>query len=218
MKPVENSNILFFHPKKQQWYIARDPLHALGTPDMIDGKDNSGTGPGMLFARTLADNSYIKTGLIPTAVGGAPIDPFGPDGELYNRSLMLTKKAIECSPVPTRLRAILWLQGESDAVEDRYKSYEPKLHDLVDRYRRDLKGPALPFIACTIGSFVHRGPFQYAEEINNLLLALPDHRQNTACIDARDLTGHIGDFLHYDLTSQEEIGKRFCEAYQALTQ
>jgi hypothetical protein len=54
MKPVENRSILFFHPKKQQWYIARDPLHALGTPDMIDGSDNSGPGPGMSFARTLA--------------------------------------------------------------------------------------------------------------------------------------------------------------------
>jgi hypothetical protein len=164
MEPIENKNILFFHSKELNWYIARDPLHAQGVPDLIDGDDNSGTGPGITFGQCLTEkNNQMKIGLIPSAVGGAPIDPFGLGGELYNRSLMLTEKAVTSSPLPTRLRAVLWLQGESDAVEDKYETYEPKLLDLVDRYRADFKDPNLPFIACTIGSFVHKGPFIYGK-------------------------------------------------------
>jgi hypothetical protein len=217
MEPQENSNILFLHSKELNWYVARDPLHAQGVPDLLDGSDNSGTGPGMTFARSLmASNPDIKIGLIPAAVGGAPIDSFGPDGELYSRSLLLTKKAIKDSPTPTRLKAILWLQGESDAMEERYQSYEGKLLNLVHRFRADLNNPTLPFIACTIGSFIYKGPFQYAKKINDVLLSLPQKCDYTACVDARDLKGHIGDAMHYDIESQLEIGKRFADAYRLI--
>jgi hypothetical protein len=214
MAPEENKKILFFHSKKERWYVARDPLHAQGVPDLIDGADNSGTGPAMTFARCLAEKDpQRKVGLIPTAVGGAPIDGYGPLGALYTRSLLLTRNAVERAGIETKLRAILWLQGESDATEERYGSYEANLLDFVDRCRADLRNPELPFIACTIGSFVQKGDFQYGKEINDVLLSLPQKREHTACVDARDLTGHIGDAMHYDLSSQTEIGKRFAEAY-----
>lgn len=218
MKPQENKNILFFHSKQRQWNIARDPLHAQGTPDRIDGSDNSGTGPGMSFARTLAQHdAKLKIGLIPGAVGGAPIGSYGKDKKLYQRSLELTRQAVEevakHSKLKTRIKAILWLQGESDSTKPLYQSYESKLLDMIDRYRSDLKNPTLPFIACTLGSYINKGPFQHVKETNKVLLGLPEKRKHTACIDARDLKGHIGDKLHYDTESQIEIGKRFAAAY-----
>ena len=64
------------------------------------------------------------------------------------------------------------------------------------------------------GSYINKGPFQFVEETNKVLLAPPKKRKHTACIDARDLKGHIGDKLHYyDTESQIEIGKRFAAAY-----
>ena len=217
MKPKEDRRILFLHAKKLQWYIARDPLHATGTPDRIDGSDNAGTGPGMSFARTLARNDEaLNIGLIPAAVGGAPIDAYGKDGKLYTRSLMMTRRAMQRSPLKTRLRALLWLQGESDATPQHHAGYETKLLDLVDRYRNDLAIPELPFLACTIGSFITSKRFNQWEAINKVLLRLPEQRQHTACIDARDLQGHIGDRLHYDTPSQIKIGKRFAAAFMRL--
>jgi hypothetical protein len=219
MKPVENKNIVFFHSKQQQWYIARDPLHAQGTPDRIDGSDNSGTGPGMSFAQTLAQqDKQLKIGLIPGAVGGAPIGSYGKNKKLYQRSLELTQEAIKQSRIKTSVKAILWLQGESDSTKSLHDSYEGKLLDMIDRYRRDLKKPTLPFIACTLGSYINKGPFQHVKEVNKVLLALPEKRKHTACVDARDLQGHIGDRLHYDTASQLEIGKRFAAAYLKMTQ
>ena len=214
LKPTINPNIIFFHSTECKWYIARDPIHALGTPDLIDGNDNAGTGPGISFANHLIKNSSIKTiALIPTAVGGAPIDSFSKEGNCYLRSLELCKKGLEALGPKASLKGILWLQGESDSSEERYVSYEQKLHNLVDRYRKDLNSNMLPLIACTIGSFIYKENFKHSKKVNEVLMNLPNHKKNTLCIDALDLDGHIGDFLHYDENAQFEIGKRYANAY-----
>ncbi len=222
MEPTTNTKLFFLHPTKLQWFIARDPLHALGTPDKIDGSDNSGTGPGMSFATALLEQKdQGPVGLIPAAKGGVPISSYAPDGKLYKLSLTMLKQAREQSPTPTKLKAILWLQGESDSMNKaQLEAYEAQLLDLVDRYRRDLKQPELPFIACTIGSFIAESSkakrFKHTRDINEILLRLPTKRKHTACVDARDLKGHIGDSLHYNTESQIEIGKRFAKVYRTL--
>ncbi|MFU8849292.1 MAG: sialate O-acetylesterase, partial [Opitutales bacterium] len=130
-------------------------------------------------------------------------------------------QAKESAPPKSELRAILWLQGESDARNaEQVAAYEAQLLDLIDRYRRDLGDPKLPFIACTIGSFIADGTkakrFPFSESINEILLSLPEKREHTACIDARDIKGHIGDHLHYNADAQIEIGRRFAKAYLIL--
>ncbi len=217
-KPVTNERNLFFHPREQQWFVSRDPLHSAGTPDLIDGSDNAGTGPGMSFAMTLLKKDpKLAIGLIPAAVGGASINAYKKD--LFERSLMFVAKGREQSPIRTEIKAILWLQGESDSTEGGYTSYEAKLLDLVDRYRAELKNPELPFIACTIGSFIHpHKRFTRSREINEILLKLPSKRKHTACIDARDLKVTTGDKLHYGKESQIEIGRRFAATYLELVE
>ena len=219
MKPITNDRNLFFHQKKENWYIARDPLHASGTPDLIDGSDNSGTELGMTFAMTLLENKPdMSIGLIPAAVGGAAINLYKEEGKLYTRSLALLSNAQKKSPIKTEIKAILWLQGESDSFDDdRHLSYEENILSLVDRYRKDLNNPELPFIACTIGSFLDKKRFAHSDEINKILLNLPSKRMNTACVDARDITDTIGDKVHFSTKAQKEIGKRFAAAYLKLT-
>ncbi len=222
LNSATDARILFLHPTERKWFVARDPLHAVGTPDAIDGSDNSGTGPGMSFSKSLLGHSPdAAIGLVPAAKGGVPIKTYAPAGDLYTLSLEMLEDAAECSPRPTVVRAILWLQGESDAMtEAQVAVYEERLLDLVDRYRRDLKNPDLPVIVCTIGSFIAESDkakrFRFTGEINEILLRLPQKRRLTACVDARDLKGHIGDSLHYNSTSQQEIGRRFAKAYRDL--
>ncbi|MGB0258225.1 MAG: sialate O-acetylesterase [Coraliomargarita sp.] len=219
MQPTTHPRNLFFHSKKEQWFVSRDPLHAYGTPDLIDGSDNAGTGPAMSYAMTLLEQDPdLAIGLVPAAVGGARISLYKEGGKLYERSLMLLKEAQVQAPLKAEVKAILWLQGESDSTEEGYLSYEQKLLDLVDRYRADLNNPELPFIACTIGSFLHpHRKFTRTREINEILMSLPSKRKYTACVDARDLSGHIGDKVHYSKEAQVEIGKRFAAAYLKLT-
>ena len=49
------------------------------------------------------------------------------------------------------------------------------------------------------------------------LLFLPKCLPHTACVDARDLNGHIGDFIHYNTESQKVMGQRSAEEYLKLS-
>ena len=185
MKPETDKKILFFHPNEETWFVARDPLHATGTPDKLDRRDNAGTGPGLSFAKAIAGKGPdVGIGLIPAAHGGAPMNLYNEGQKLYTRSLEMTRMAIDQAEGEAQaVRAILWLQGESDSLRrETVDAYEAKLLSLVDRYRRDFNNPELPFIACTIGSFIHddeakRARFPFTREINEILLALPNRRR-----------------------------------------
>ncbi len=213
--------IQMFTMRDDQWCTASDPLHASGVADAVDGSDNAGVGPGMSFARSLRrDDPQAVIGLIPGAAGGSWIElwrsghPKGFFDEAVRRGLLALSSDSATKP---RLKAILWLQGESDSTDGRYQLYEEKLVQLVDSLREKFNDPELPFIACTIGTFITPHPkFKHVREINDILLSLPELRPFTATVDARDLTGHIGDRLHYDTRSQEIIGERFAEKYRKI--
>jgi hypothetical protein len=43
-------------------------------------------------------------------------------------------------------------------------------------------------------------------------------RPHTACVDARDLKGHIGDNVHFDTDAQNAIGRRYAEQLKKLAE
>ena len=217
----DNPRIVMLHMRNDQWYFARDPLHMAGVADKIDGSSNAGVGPGMSFARAVvAREPDVMVGLIPCAVGGSKIALWqkGAPHSLYDEAVRRAKLALASgAPGQTRIRAALWLQGESDSKQETYEAYPAKLLKVVDTLRADLALPELPFIACTIGSFIAtKAAYPRTKEINNDLRALPEHRPHTTCVDAHDLKGNIGDNLHYNTESQLAIGRRYAEKLFAL--
>ncbi|MEM6916803.1 MAG: sialate O-acetylesterase [Verrucomicrobiota bacterium] len=210
-EPLNHPRIAMMHLKKDGWYLARHPLHLTGNPETFRGHDNAGVGPGLEFAVTLLEKEpKTRIGLIPAARGGSAIRLWSETGALYLEAIRKAKLALEEGPEgKTRLRAVLWLQGEADSKVESLPAYPDALHDLVDRLRKDLENPELPFLACTIGEMKADDEEVQRKEMNRLLLDLPNHRPFTACVDARDLKGHIGDSVHYDTESMEEIGRRF---------
>jgi hypothetical protein len=218
-----NPRIVMMHMTNDQWYVAQHPLHMTGQPDAIDGSSNAGVGPGGAFAETVLDRTPgVMVGLIPCAVGGSKVAQWqkGVNRSLYDEALRRARLALQVTaPVKAQIRAALWLQGESDSKDDLYGRYEENLLKVVDTLRADLALPDLPFIACTIGSFIASKAEAYprTKEVNEILLALPKKRQHAACVDARDLTGNIGDNLHYNTESQTVIGQRYADTYLQLT-
>jgi hypothetical protein len=210
--------IMMMHLRNDAWYVARHPLHLTGDPDTFEGHDNAGVGPGLAFAEAmLAADPTARIGLIPAAKGGSKIGLWSGQRPLYQEAIRRTKLALEAGPAGrTRLRAVLWLQGESDAEPALAEAYAGALHSLVDRLRADLGDPNLPFIACTIGEMREGEPGRLSSAINETLIELPRHRPRTACVDARDLRGHIGDKLHVDSATAEEIGRRYAAALREL--
>lgn len=222
--PTEQSTdpgIIYMNMGNDQWYVARHPLHKAGVPDLIDGSDNAGVGPGLAFAQAmLAEDSTTRIALVPGAHGGSWIQLWAKNGRFYTPALRRAKQALSDFPEgKARIAGVLWLQGESDSLENRYAVYAAKLQDLVQRLRADLNEPELPFVACTIGTFIKpKGKYLYVEQINADLLALPGKLPFTACVDARDLKdGHIGDYMHYNTAAQDVIGARFARKFQTFT-
>lgn len=214
-----NPLIVNMNMADNQWYVAEHPLHKAGVPDTIDGSDNAGVGPGLNFAQTLvARNDKVMIALIPVAQGGSWIDLWRAGSENYEMAIRKAKKALTDFPDgKARIAGALWLQGESDTLEGRYAAYPEKLTSLIQRLRSDLNDPELPFIACTIGTFIlPKGKYLHVTEINNTLLSLPERIPHTACVDARDLKGHLGDFMHYNTESQQIIGERYADEYFQL--
>ncbi|MEM7602735.1 MAG: sialate O-acetylesterase [Verrucomicrobiota bacterium] len=210
-EPFNDPNFIMMHLKTDDWFHARHPLHLTGDPETFKGHDNAGVGPGLAFAQEIAKaSSDSRIGLIPAARGGSAISLWSETGKLYLEAIRKTQLALSQGPEgTTRLRAVLWLQGEADSKVSRLPTYAASLNDVVDRLRADFSQPDLPFIACTIGEMNEDTDEVKRSVMNLLLLDLPNQRANTACVDARDLTGHIGDKVHFDTASQEEMGRRF---------
>jgi hypothetical protein len=218
----EDERLVMLHLKNDQWYRARHPLHMVGEPDSLDGSDNAGVGPGLDFARRVA-RTYPKSrlGLIPAAVGGSNINLWIKGGRLYEEAMRRTKLALAQGPAGrTRLRGILWLQGESDARDTRYQVYEEKLDSMIESMRAELGQPDLPFVAATVAPVVEtklmQQRFPHRAEINEILLGLAERVTTATCVDTRDLKSHIGDNLHFDTPAQAEIGRRMALAWLAL--
>jgi len=218
-QPKRDPHIVMMHLRDDQWYLARHPLHLVGDARTFQGADNAGVGPGLSFAEVLSRREpAARIGLIPCAVGGTSIDRWTKGARLYDEALRRARLALQTtSPLKARIRGVLWLQGEADANEKALAGYEAKLLKLVDDLRADLANPDLPFIACTIGEMRPDAEGQKKAEMNKLLLSLPSKRPHTACVDARDLKGNIGDNVHYDTASQTAIGRRFAAKYFELT-
>ncbi len=210
--------IVMMHLKNDQWYLAQHPLHLAGDPVTFKGAGNEGVGPGLAFARKIAESdSRAMIALVPCAVGGSRLELWMKGAKLYENAIRRARLALSASSsVPVVLKGALWLQGEADAKPELQPTYQQRLVQMIGDLRTDLGLPNLPFIAATIGEFNdHAGPTDKTR-INEALLTLPQVCPQTACADARDLKGHIGDRVHYSAESANAIGERMAAEYLEL--
>lgn len=188
-----------------RWVVATDPVH-FDKPSIV------GVGPAINFAKEMVgDSKRVKIGLIPCALGGSPIKVWGP-GEVYLKTFHPYDDAIARTKLAMQkgvLNGILWHQGESDNDSVHALIYMSKLKVLIERLRKELNQPALPFVAGEIGYF-NKDNF-----INPVIDQLPHHVANTAVVSAKGLTDK-GDQLHFNTESARELGKRYADAMKAL--
>lgn len=209
--PLRDPVIVMMHKKTDEWFIARHPLHLVGDPRTFQGHDNAGVGPGLAFGRAMAkENPAVRIGLVPCAVGGSHIALWQPGAKLYEDAVRRAKLAVESGPKgKTRIAGAIWLQGESDANNERINLYKESLHKMIEGLRKELNESELPFVVTTILEL--RPDVELRKSINEKLMALPDEIPHTGAVDGRDLTGHIGDMVHIDTPGQNEIGRRFAK-------
>jgi hypothetical protein len=187
-EPLRNPQIIMMHKGTDGWFLARHPLHLIGSPTDFSGADNAGVGPGLAFAETLAKaRPKTRIALIPCALGGSNITQWRKGRTLHDETVRRAKLALEQGPKgKTRIAGALWLQGESDSTTaGKIQAYPERLAQLIDNLRADTGVPALPFIACTIGEMKpNSGP---RAKINAILLDLPAIRPKPPVWTAADL-------------------------------
>ncbi len=217
--PLNDPRFVMMHLKDDQWYHARHPLHLTGDAKTFAGADNAGVGAGLSFAQAIAAaDPTARIGLIPCAVGGTSIRRWQKGADLYENAIRRAKLALEQTRgAGGNIRGVLWLQGEADSRPGTIETYPADLTALVDALRADLNLPALPFIAATIIEPTAAPAADLRNQMNRILLALPQQRPATACVDARDIMTTIGDNVHYDTPAQDEIGRRFATKFLELT-
>ena len=194
--------------KDGKWVPAIDPMHF--------DKPAAGVGLGKTFGQIIADaNPGVTIGLIPCAVGGSHIDAWNPGVFYAPTNSHPWDDAVKRAAVALKsgtLKGILWHQGEGDSLPDLAQAYEPKLHDLIARLRKELNAPDVPFIAGQMGKF-DGVPWPPEKVIvdqahQNLAMKVP----HTAFVSVQGLK-HKGDKVHFDSASFRELAKRYAEAF-----
>jgi len=198
--------------KDGRWVPAVDPLH-FDKPSVV------GVGVGRSFARVVVRaRPGVTIGLVPCAVGGSPIAAWEPGGYHPSTKTHPWDDCLERARAALKhgtLKGILWHQGESDARPELAAVYEKKLHELVARFRRELKSPRVPFVAGQMGRWPERPWSAAKQKVDAAHRRLPKAISHTAFASAERLK-HKGDKVHFDAASYRELGRRYAAAYLEL--
>lgn len=194
--------------KALKWEPATDPLHF--------DKSAAGVGPGLAFGKQMAEaNPKVRIGLVPCAVGGTSIRAWVPGAEdkttkthPYDDMLKRMREA-QAAGV---LKGIIWHQGEADRKSaDQYGGW---LTELIERLRKELNAPDVPFVASELTAFKADGA-EGTKKFNEAVHSLTGKVKNYGCVSAEGLE-HKGDQLHYSTEAARTLGKRFAEKTIAL--
>lgn len=202
---IANNRILTIN-SKNELIVAKEPIH-FSTPAY------RGLDCGMSFANELLKSipKDIVILLVPTAVGGSPIEKWIHD--LPHRKINLYsnfKEKLALGKQYGNIKAILWHQGESDANKEGISNRNQNLKTLFASFRKDIGNEKLPILIGEIGSF-SKEPQLWAE-INNESHKYIQEDKYADIVETADLKDK-GDKVHFDDESQREMGKRFAKKY-----
>ena len=113
-----------------RWDIASSPFSDL---------DYSRQNMLMTFAKKLKSKLGYPIGIIPGAMGGAPLSRWltSERGDLYKKAIEATRN--------TKIKGVIWYQGCTDAAEGcSTDSYFSRFSELVSQLRRDFENENLP--------------------------------------------------------------------------
>tara|TARA_B000000557_G_C20723891_1_gene421336 strand:+ start:21 stop:857 length:837 start_codon:yes stop_codon:yes gene_type:complete len=211
LKPPYNkpfSKIKAWNPKKKKW----TPL----SPEVFNSKGNFG--PEIHFAHSIANDFPMHDfRLVKYAASGTALyDDWSPSskGEQYLNFMKITKDALmnlDDSGVEYELSAMLWLQGESDAHENKAETYEKNLSDFISHLRTEFSVLSMPFIIARVRNY-YGGETGQAKIVRDAQVRIADSTNNVAWFDTDDCS--MQDEGHYDADGLETIGRRFAKKYR----
>jgi len=184
------------------WIPAREPLHW--------DRRNAGVGPGLSFAKYLADrDSTITIGLVPSAVGETTIEDWLKDSpreigrsgaNCFWNAVQRTQKGLAQGV----LRGILWHHGESNNFPGGEDGYEQHLVTIIQDFRDQLQSPGVPFILGEIAES-DRSRTKGNNRINSINNTVAKRVPFTGCASSAALKPQ----LHFRTEDYRTLGIRY---------
>jgi len=161
--------------------------------------------------------------VIRSAVGGTGFldNHWKLEDDLFLRMMEMIENALSLNP-ENKLVALLWHQGETDAVLGASREIHfDNLSKLVNTVRNTFKYPTLPFIA---GDFVHHWKNQNSQICEPVVTAIREVCDSigyagfvtTENLKSNDEQIGNGDNIHFSRQSLYDLGKRYFNTYIAL--
>lgn len=207
VSPIINRDC--FMLRMGRWQKMSEPINpdraVVGTPF------HSGTCLATSFADEVSRRFSQKVGLIPCADGGTRITQWMPGEVLYDHAVMMTRLAMRSS----RLRGILWHQGESDChTEEEFLRHKQLFFDMITSLRRDLGAEDLPLLVGELSEHIDEsyGLGDRPSRMNLQYRELADELPHCRIVSAEGLSLKP-DGLHFNAVSLRTFGVRYFEEY-----
>jgi hypothetical protein len=183
-------------------------------------KSKGGFGPEIGLARTLAAREQKPLAILKTAFSGTSvagdwdIEKTGEPQNCYRAMLEESKQALEAAKqkgVQLRVRALVWVQGESDANAKDAPLYAANLTRMLEKLRADLNAPEMALlIGVNTGFGNGNNPFMptVIEAQKKVASVLPRARY----VDTRGAETLPPSHTHFTALGTLEIGRRYAEA------
>lgn len=169
--------------------------------------------PSYTFAKKIEKYAENPIGIVANARGGTQIEWWQKgytgedDNNLYEEAIRRTKAALVANP-GSKVKGILWHQGEGDNSSPRKELYMSRLMQLVSDLRIDIGDQSITFIAGEVGKWKGRGT-----GVNPIIRQISDNIANTAWVTSDGLTSVDlpGNDPHFDTFSQRSLGGRYAD-------
>ena len=202
------SRIKAWNSEEKKWM----PL----SPGVVNSKGSFG--PEIHFAHSIADEfPMYDFRLVKYAASGTALyDDWSPTlkGEQYLNFMKITKDALmnlDASGVEYKVSAMLWLQGESDAHENKAETYEKNLAYFISHLRTEFSAFSMPFIIARVRNY-YGGETGQAKIVRDAQVRIGDSANNVTWFDTDDCS--MQDAGHYDANGLKTIGRRFAKKYK----
>lgn len=184
------------------------------------GKPEGGFGPEMGFSREWRKQVKTPLAIIKVAFSGTSLatdwrhDDPGESGACYRALIEESRAALAAANaqgVTLRLRALVWVQGESDANAAAAPFYENALGEMLAQLRQDLETPELMALL-GVNTRFGNGKNPHVPAIIAAQKALDEKDPHCLYVDTAGAETLEPSHTHFTAAGTLEVGRRFARA------
>lgn len=177
-----------------------------------------GFGPEVGLARTLAVESNTKIAVVKVAFSGTSLDgdynsrDLGRSGACYRSLVEEINQAIRSlrsKGFAPRVRAIAWVQGESDCRAVEAERYRDRLETIIVDLRKDLGSPSAYFVA-GFNTMINGADNPFTHQVVAAQRSIAQEIPHCLYVDTAGLS--LANRYHYDAPGIFALGCRFARA------